>query len=67
MKLTPARHTALARLSDGDWHFTDTAPATAAWLYRNGLIRCNRDDVATFDRLWTITPAGLEALKEAGE
>jgi len=64
--MTPAQHTALARLSDGEWRvMQDHAPGVLARLYRADMIRCDFFHVALNDRLWTITPDGIAALEAA--
>lgn len=69
MKMTSARHTALARLSDGDWqHGHDlAAPTVLSSLHLAGMIRDDMSGGAMQDRMWTLTPAGFRALEEAGE
>ena len=69
MNLTTARHTALARLSDGEWRTGRElgAPSVLSSLHRAGMIRDDMSGDALQDRLWCITPDGLAALKGAGE
>ena len=69
MKMTTARHTVLARLSDGNWeHGHDLAPATVlSALHLSGMIRDDMSGGAMQDRMWVLTPAGFRALEEAGE
>ena len=62
--MTPAQHTALARLSDGEWRvMQDHAPGVLAKLHRADMIRCDNDHVPMYERLWTITPDGIAALE----
>ena len=61
--MTPAQHTALARLSDGEWHRMEAAPAVIGALYRAGYIREDMSANPMRLRLWTITCDGLAALE----
>ena len=69
MKMTTARHTVLARLSDGNWERGhDLAAATVlSALHLSGMIRDDTSGGAVQDRMWTLTPLGYRALKEANE
>ena len=69
MKMTTARHTVLARLSDGNWERGhDLAAATVlSALHLSGMIRDDMSGGAMQDRMWVLTPAGFRALEEAGE
>lgn len=69
MNLTTARHTALARVSDGEWRTGRElgAASVLSSLHRVGYIRDDMSGDCMEDRLWTITPDGLAALKGAGE
>lgn len=69
MNLTTARHTVLARLSDGEWRtgYELGAASVLSSLHRAGYIRDDMSGDCMEDRLWTITPEGLAALQEAGE
>ena len=70
IRLTVRQHTALARLSDGEWrrgHEMEAHPSVIAALNNHRLIRGakhGRFGVLTED--WTITPDGEAALR-AGE
>lgn len=65
--MTPAQHTALARLSDGEWREGRALgrAGVLAWLLRADLIRDDMSSNCMEDRLWTITPDGLDALNRA--
>lgn len=64
--LTPAQHTTLARLSDGEWRTGDDMsahPNVLAALSKRGLIRgAEMGAHGMLSENWTITPDGLEAL-----
>ncbi|HEV8035248.1 hypothetical protein [Yoonia sp.] len=63
--MTPAQHTALARLSDGEWRLgydIATSPVVLSALDRAGYIRSGIDGHVRMERLYTITPTGLLAL-----
>lgn len=62
--MTPAQHTALARLSDGEWREGRALgrAGVLAWLMRADL-----SSACMEDRLWTITPDGLDALARVPE
>ena len=70
MKLTPAQHTVLARMSDEEWHRgydIECEPITLAALNNLELIRGANDGRFGYrDDLWTITPEGITAINEAG-
>ena len=64
--MTFAQHTALARLSDGEWRaMPDHAPGLLARLYRADMIRCDNDHVPMYERFFTITPDGLNVVEAA--
>ena len=64
--MTPAQHTALARLSDGEWRaMQDHAPGVLARLYRADMIRCDNDHIPMYERFFTITPDGLNVVEAA--
>lgn len=64
--MTPTQFTALARLSDGEWHRMEASPTVIGALYRAGYIREDMSANPMRLRLWTITVDGLAALERAG-
>lgn len=69
MNLATARHSALARLPDGERREGRELGATSVLssLRRTGMIRDDMSGDCIEVRLRTITPEGLAALKGAGE
>ena len=69
-RLTERQRTALARMSDGEWHLgfdvAASAPGLLGMLALKGLARYDSGDDIFVNRNWTITPAGMAAL-EASE
>lgn len=64
--MTNAQHTAVARLSDGEWrtgYEIATSPVVLSALERAGYIRSGIDGHAQMERHWCATPLGLLALE----
>lgn len=67
MSLTDKQRRVLVDLSDGDWqplvpHHSRSVVAT---LHNMGCIRPDHTHIPYEDRIWTITPIGLECLEES--
>lgn len=64
--MTDLQRSVLVQLSDGDWRqgceLTRT-PGVLGKLLALGLCRCDFDHLPMYERLFTITPRGLEALE----